>query len=49
MTSEPVMILTWNLDDYLNLRRNMQTKSEKFDNDVILANHNVIIIFLIYC
>ena len=49
MTSEPVMVLTGNLDCYLNLRKDIQIKSKKFGNEVSLSNYNFIIIFQIYC
>ena len=43
MTPEPVMILTWNLDQYLNLTRNV-----KKNLTVTSYQQTAIIIFLIY-
>ena len=45
ITPEPVMILTWNLDQKLNLKQN---NSKKFDDDIILENCDVIAVFPIY-
>ena len=46
MSQEPVMILTWNLHQELNLTR--ETKRQKNDDDFMLENCDAIVIFLIY-
>ena len=42
------MILTWNLDQQLNLTRETKQRQKKVDNDVISENWDVIVIFPIY-
>ena len=44
-TPEPAIVLIKNLDQQVNLIRET---SEKFDNNIMLANCDVIVIFLIY-
>ena len=46
ITPEPVMILTWNFDQWL-VKKNKAT-SKKFDDDVLSENCDIIVIFPIY-
>ena len=48
LNQKPMMILTWSSDQQLNLTREIKTTSKKLDNDVMLANCDVIAVFPIY-
>ena len=48
LNQKPIMILTWSSDQQLNLTREIKTTSKKLDNDVMLANCDVIAVFPIY-
>ena len=42
------MILRWNLDQYLNLTKETKQGEKKIDDDVMLANSDVLVFFPIY-
>ena len=42
------MILTWNLDQWLNLRRQTRRCQNKIEDDIVSANHDAIVIFRSY-
>ena len=39
------MILMWNFDKQLNVKREKKTTSKKINDDVMSANYNAIVIF----
>ena len=46
MTPEPVMILTWNLiGPVTKIDKRTKTASQKFDDEVMSGNSDVIVIF----
>ena len=48
MIPEPVIIWTWHLDQQLNFIKKNKKTPKKFDNDVMMENSDVNVIFLIY-
>ena len=42
MTPEPVMSLTWNLDQWLNLTKEPRQNQKKIDDDVVTTKYDVI-------
>ena len=49
MTPEPLMILTWNLGQWLKLTREKNKKKQKkIEGDVMSENCDVFTVFLIY-